>query len=225
MKIKHSVIAALICSASVGVTAQTLTEWRDSLARLNDSIRMYPSSTDFRLKKAAVNIELEQWSYAVDEYSRVLQLDPKNLAAYYYRAYANSLMRRYDLAKVDYESFLSLVPKHFEAQLGLAVVKRKLGRQLEAMDELNRLVQLFPDSALAYAARAGYEAELQKYELALYDWEEALRRNPQNVEFGVSKLDVLIALKRYDEAWQAIEQLQKNGVPRAALKEWIDKCK
>lgn len=225
MKIKHSVIAALICSASVGVTAQTLTEWRDSLARLNDSIRMYPSSTDFRLKKAAVNIELEQWSYAVDEYSRVLQLDPKNLAAYYYRAYANSLMRRYDLAKVDYESFLSLVPKHFEAQLGLAVVKRKLGRQLDAMDELNRLVQLFPDSALAYAARAGYEAELQKYELALYDWEEALRRNPQNVEFGVSKLDVLIALKRYDEAWQAIEQLQKNGVPRAALKEWIDKCK
>jgi len=186
---------------------------------------MYPSSTDFRLKKAAVNIELEQWSYAVDEYSRVLQLDPKNLAAYYYRAYANSLMRRYDLAKVDYESFLSLVPKHFEAQLGLAVVKRKLGRQLDAMDELNRLVQLFPDSALAYAARAGYEAELQKYELALYDWEEALRRNPQNVEFGVSKLDVLIALKRYDEAWQAIEQLQKNGVPRAALKEWIDKCK
>jgi len=225
LKIKHSVIAALICSASVGVTAQTLTEWRDSLARLNDSIRMYPSSTDFRLKKAAVNIELEQWSYAVDEYSRVLQLDPKNLAAYYYRAYANSLMRRYDLAKVDYESFLSLVPKHFEAQLGLAVVKRKLGRQLDAMDELNRLVQLFPDSALAYAARAGYEAELQKYELALYDWEEALRRNPQNVEFGVSKLDVLIALKRYDEAWQAIEQLQKNGVPRAALKEWIDKCK
>lgn len=225
MKIKHSVIAALICSASVGVTAQTLTEWRDSLARLNDSIRMYPSSTDFRLKKAAVNIELEQWSYAVDEYSRVLQLDPKNLAAYYYRAYANSLMRRYDLAKVDYESFLSLVPKHFEAQLGLAVVKRKLGRQLDAMDELNRLVQLFPDSALAYAARAGYEAELQKYELALYDWEKALRRNPQNVEFGVSKLDVLIALKRYDEAWQAIEQLQKNGVPRAALKEWIDKCK
>jgi len=225
LKIKHSVIAALICSTSVGVTAQTLTEWRDSLARLNDSIRMYPSSTDFRLKKAAVNIELEQWSYAVDEYSRVLQLDPKNLAAYYYRAYANSLMRRYDLAKVDYESFLSLVPKHFEAQLGLAVVKRKLGRQLDAMDELNRLVQLFPDSALAYAARAGYEAELQKYELALYDWEEALRRNPQNVEFGVSKLDVLIALKRYDEAWQAIEQLQKNGVPRAALKEWIDKCK
>jgi tetratricopeptide (TPR) repeat protein len=225
LKIKHSVIAALICSASVGVTAQTLTEWRDSLARLNDSIRMYPSSTDFRLKKAAVNIELEQWSYAVDEYSRVLQLDPKNLAAYYYRAYANSLMRRYDLAKVDYESFLSLVPKHFEAQLGLAVVKRKLGRQLDAMDELNRLVQLFPDSALAYAARAGYEAELKQYELSLYDWEEALKRQPQNVEFGVSTLDVLIALKRYDEAWQAIEQLQKNGVPRAALKEWIDKCK
>ena len=214
-----------MCSASVGVSAQTLAEWRDSLSRLNDSIRLHPRNTDLRLRKAAVNIELEQWEYATDEYSRVLQLDPNNLAALYYRAYANQALRHYDLAKADYETFLSVMPKHFEAQLGLAMVKRKLGRSLDAMDELNRLVQLFPDSALAYAARAGYETELRKYELAIYDWDEALKRNPANVDFSVSKVDVLIAMKRYDEAWHLLEQLMKQGVPRAALKEWIDKCK
>ena len=215
----------MLALLSLSASAQTRQEWRDSLTRLNDSIRLKPYDTDLRLRKAAVNIELEQWDYAAEEYGRVLRIDPKNLAALYYRAYVNTTLRRYDLAKSDYETFLTIVPKHFEAQLGLAMIKRKLEHSADALDELNRLVQAFPDSALSYAARAGYEAELKQYDLALYDWDEALKRAPRNKEYQVSKVDVLIAMKRYDEAWRQLEQLMRQGVPKAALKEWIDKCK
>ena len=215
----------MLALLSLSASAQTRQEWRDSLTRLNDSIRLKPYDTDLRLRKAAVNIELEQWDYAAEEYGRVLRLDPKNLAALYYRAYVNTRLRRYDLAKSDYETFLTIVPKHFEAQLGLAMIKRKLEHSADALDELNRLVQAFPDSALSYAARAGYEAELKQYDLALYDWDEALKRAPRNKEYQVSKVDVLIAMKHYDEAWRQLEQLMHQGVPKAALKEWIDKCK
>ena len=218
-------LCAMLALLSLSASAQTRQEWRDSLTRLNDSIRLKPYDTDLRLRKAAVNIELEQWDYAAEEYGRVLRIDPKNLAALYYRAYVNTTLRRYDLAKNDYETFLTIVPKHFEAQLGLAMIKRKLEHSADALDELNRLVQAFPDSALSYAARAGYEAELKQYDLALYDWDEALKRAPRNKEYQVSKVDVLIAMKRYDEAWRQLEQLMRQGVPKAALKEWIDKCK
>lgn len=218
-------LSAMLALLSLSASAQTRQEWRDSLTRLNDSIRLKPYDTDLRLRKAAVNIELEQWDYAAEEYGRVLRIDPKNLAALYYRAYVNTTLRRYDLAKSDYETFLTIVPKHFEAQLGLAMIKRKLEHSADALDELNRLVQAFPDSALSYAARAGYEAELKQYDLALYDWDEALKRAPRNKEYQVSKVDVLIAMKRYDEAWRQLEQLMRQGVPKAALKEWIDKCK
>ena len=218
-------LCAMLALLSLSASAQTRQEWRDSLTRLNDSIRLKPYDTDLRLRKAAVNIELEQWDYAAEEYGRVLRIDPKNLAALYYRAYVNTTLRRYDLAKSDYETFLTIVPKHFEAQLGLAMIKRKLEHSADALDELNRLVQAFPDSALSYAARAGYEAELKQYDLALYDWDEALKRAPRNKEYQVSKVDVLIAMKRYDEAWRQLEQLMRQGVPKAALKEWIDKCK
>lgn len=216
----------LICLClGMPALAQTPAEWRDSLARLNDSIRLHPSSMDLRLRKAAVNIELEQWEYAAEEYGRVLAVDPKNLAALYYRAYVHQTMRHYDLARVDYETFLSIVPRHFEAQLGLAMVKRKLGRSLDTLNELNRLIQMFPDSALAYAARAGYEAELRQYDLALFDWDEAIKRNPSNKDFKLSKVDVLITARRHEEAWRLLEELMKQGVPRSQLKEWIDKCK
>ncbi len=212
--------------ASLATFAQSSSQaWRDSLQVLNKAISLEPRNTDLRLKKAAVNIELGQWEYAIEEYGRVLALDQKNLAAFYFRAYAHTNQRHYDLAKNDYESFLAIVPKHFEAQLGLAMVKRALGRKTDTIDELNRLVQQFPDSAKAYAARAAYETELKHYELALFDWEEAMKREPRNLEFLVSRVDVLLTLKRHEEAWALLNDALKRGVPRAALKEWIDKCK
>ena len=214
---------AFVSFFSVSLFSQVA--WRDSLSRLNDSIRLYPRNTDLRLKKAAVNIELEQWDYAADEYSRVLEIDPQNLAALYYRAYVNSHIRRYDMARNDYETFLTIVPRHFEAQLGLAMVKRSMGRQLDTMDELNRLVQMFPDSALAYAARAGYETELKQYDVALFDWDEAIRLQPGNTDFLLSRIDVLLMAKRREEAWQSIEKAMEGGVPRSVLKPWIDRCK
>ena len=194
--------------------AQSPREWRDSLAVLNKMIAAQPQSTDLRLKKAAVNIELQQWEYAVEEYGRVLELDSKNPAALYFRAYCYNHLRRYDMARADYERFLQIVPRHFDAQLGLAMTKRYLGKTLETQDELNRLVALYPDSALAYAARADFEQEQKQYDLALYDWDEALRLRPGQQDFLLSKYNVLWSMKRYDEARHLQDELLKAGMPR-----------
>jgi len=212
-----------VCGLFIPAMGQTT--WRDSLSVLNKEIALSPHSTDLRLKKAAVNIELEQWDYAIEEYGRVLDIDPQCLAALYYRAYAHTHQRHLDMAQTDYERLLAIVPRHFEGRLGLAMVKRQMGRQHETMDELNLLVEQHPDSALAYAARAGYETELHQYETALFDWEEALRRKPMNADFIVSKVDVLLQMGRNNEAWAVLEDAIKRGVPRGQLREWINKCK
>ena len=199
--------------------AQPPQEWRDSLAVLNRLITASPQSTDLRLKKAAVNIELNQWEYAVEEYGRVLELDDKNLSALYFRAYAYNHLRRYDLARIDYEHFLQITPRNFEARLGLAMTMRNLGKTLDTQDELNRLVEMYPDSALAYASRADFEQEQGKYDLSLYDWDEALRLQPRNREFLMAKYTVLWALRRYDEARRLENDLIALGIPRPALEQ------
>lgn len=209
-------------SSLANLQAQTPQQWRDSLTVLNKQIQRFPKSTDLRLKKAAVNIELNQWEYAIEEYGNVLSLDPKNLAALYYRAYAHNHLKHYDQAKYDYETFLSIVPRNFNAQLGLAMVMRKMGRKSDAFDEMNRLVQMYPDSALAYVARAGYEAELGQYEVSLYDWDEAIKLCPQNADFVASKIKVLLSQKRNAEAREELEKAVKRGIPRTALRSWAD---
>ena len=129
------------------------------------------------------------------------------------------------MARVDYEAFLRLQPTHFEARLGLAHVLQKMGRKTDTVDELNRLVQMFPDSADAYAARAAFETEQKQYDIALYDWDEAIRRKPLQSGFVVSKADILISLNRMDEARDELNTAIKRGIPRYALKEWLEKCR
>jgi len=208
-----------------GLSAQTRQEWRDSLEMLNAKIGKDPNNLNLHLLKAEANINLEQWDYALAEYGKILHADEKNLAALYFRAYVHMQQKHYDLARVDYESFLLLEPEHFEARLGLAHVLQKLGRKTETTDELNRLIQMFPDSADAYAARAAYETEMKQYDIALYDWDEAIRRKPLKSGFVVSKADIFIRLYRMDEARKELNAAIKRGVPRYALKEWLDKCK
>ena len=205
--------------------AQTPQEWRDSVSTLIDQILLHPKNIDLRLKKAEANINLQQWDYAIEEYGRVLRLDERNLAALYFRAYCQGKVHHYDLAKVDYEQFLAIQPQHFEAHLGLAHVLQKMGRKTATVDELNRIVLLFPDSAQAYAARAAYETELGQYEVALFDWDEALRCQPANEGYTVSKVDVLIRMNRRKEARETLDALVRKGTPRGALKEWYDQCK
>ena len=209
----------------ITAVAQSRQEWRDSLETLSASLKQDPDNIDLRLRKAEADIQLERWDYALAEYGRILRTDEKNLAALYFRAYVHERQKHYDLARVDYESFLAIQPLHLEARLGLAHILQKMGRRADAMDVLNQIVQMFPDSADAYAARAAFETKYLQYELALYDWNEAIRLRPDNEGFVISKVDLLIRLKRKKEAREALDALVSKGTPRGMLKEWYDRAR
>jgi len=209
----------------ISSAAQSRQEWRYSLETLSASLKKNPDNIDLRLRKAEADIQLERWDYALAEYGRILRADERNLAALFFRAYVHEKQKHYDLAKVDYDAFLAIEPVHLEAHLGLAHVLQKMGRKSDTLDELNRIVQMFPDSADAYAARAAYETEQQQYEVAVYDWGEAVRRRPENVDLVISKVDVLLRLGRRSEAKECLDKLVRQGTPRGTLKDWYDRTK
>lgn len=214
-----------LCFAMAQQANEPKENWRDSLAAINSQIARLPWTTDLHLRKAAANLQLRQWQYAIDEYSLILQREPKNPAALFYRAYANTHLRRFDLARNDYRDLLVVYPHHFEARLSLAIVTQQMGHRQEALDELNLLVQHHPDSAVAYAARANVEREMKNDDAALYDWQRAEQLAPREAEYVVSHVDLLLVLERREEARRVLDTAVSRGIPRGVLRDWYEKVK
>ena len=223
MKKVITIITLLFCA--LGVNAQSAKQWRDSLEILSKALDLNPSSIDLRLKKAAIEIELERYNYAIEEYSVVLKKDPRNLAALFYRAFSNEKLNRYKFARSDYEDFLRIAPMNFEARLGLALVNQRDKHFTEAFDQINMLVEQYPDSAVAYVARAGIEKERGAIDAAIFDWSEAIKRDNKNTDYYISRSDLFLIVGKRDDALRDLEQAIKLGANRSALRNMLQRCK
>lgn len=203
----------------------TQKEWRDSLSVLNRQIMSSEYSSDLYLRKAAVNLELQQWDYAIETYNDILRREPSNPAALFYRGYANGKMRRYELAANDYRSFLKVAPENVDGMLALAYICIKQGKSKEAMDNYNRIIEIFPDHSVAYASRALLESEDGFLDAALMDWDKAIEYDSKNIDYLVSKADLLIRMNRKADARRTLDEAVKKGASRGQLQEYYNKVK
>lgn len=218
-------IVPMLLFLPISLSAQESSAWaRDSLKAASDRLAFHPDSLQLRLQKAAWNVELDQWEYAKDEYDYVLEHDPDNLVALYYRAFVNQKLHRYGFARLDYEHLLKLYPGYFEGQIGLALLNDADNRKTEALDQINNVVTNFPDSAMAWAIRAGMEMDRKMYDVAAYDYSEATRLEPSNRDYRLSLVEALLASGRNKEARRELDTIVKQGTPRKALAEWYRRC-
>ena len=217
--------AGSIFSQTQKDSSLTQKEWRDSLSVLNRQIMSSQYSSDLYLRKAAVNLELEQWDYAIETYNDILKREPSNPAALFYRGYANGKLRRYELAANDYRSFLKVAPENVDGMFALAYILIKQGKNKEAMDNYNRIIEIFPDHSVAYASRAILEAQDGFLDAALMDWDKAIEYDSKNIDYIVSKADLLIRMNRKNEARLTLDEAVRKGAPRGHLQEYYNKVK
>ena len=181
---------------------------RDSLSKATEVLAYHPDSIDLRLKKAAWNIQLEQWQYAKDDLDKVLFLNNTNIAGLFYRAFVNEKLLRYNFARLDYQNLLVLVPGNFQAY-----------------DGINSLIEQYPDSAMAYAARGGMEKERGMLELAEFDYAKAMELDAGNEDFAFNHVDILILLGRKDEAYRDLKKLLDAGCQPGRLQGFYARLK
>lgn len=216
---RRAVVCLLSLFCCLGMSAQTNRQLRDSLSVISKELSKNPESVDLRLRKAGLNLRLGQWDYACSEYDRVLAQDDSNLTALYFRAYVYERQGKYGFARQDYQKLLAIVPGHFEAQLGLALLNQKDKHFTEALDMLNVLCAQHPDRSEAFAARAGVEKERGLDDLAEYDFQQAISLEPDNTDYRISYIDLLLCMNRKADAREALDTLVAKGVPRPNLED------
>ena len=95
----------------------------------------------------------------------------------------------------------------------------------EAMDQINQLVEAYPDKALVYVARGNMEKERAMYALAEYDYTQAIQLEPEQTDFLVNRADVRILMGNFEEARADLDLLVKKGVAKKALQDFYNRLK
>lgn len=223
MKTKYIITLFFVLCFCLCAKAQNA--YRDSLRIAMEALAYHPDSITLRLNKAKWNMLLEEWGRAKNEYDYVLDRNKNNLTALFYRAYANERLNRYGFARLDYQTLLTVAPGNFEGLLGLALLNFKDMKYSDAFDQINQLVALHPDSAIAYAARGGMEKEKGMMELAEYDYAKACQLAPKHEDYLLNLVDIRLTLSHFVEAREELKMLERLGYSKNMLKDFYKRLK
>lgn len=214
--VQKSLLIILFVCCLGSVNAQTAKEWRDSVSYLSQLIEQNPKDLELRMRKAECNIMLDQWQYALDEYTNVLDLYPTHIGALYFRAYVNKHLKRYAFARADYEKVLTYEPGHEGALTGLILTNVEDNHLTKAYDDSNLLVELYPGKPKSYATRAQVEEAIGLIDTAIADVTTA-------IEMEGEKLSSNTRLSAQDEYVQyVINRISLYRKKMAALKKKSD---
>lgn len=223
---KTITISVLLLLFSLASFSQSKQEWKDSVSVLITKIEQNPKSIELRMRKAECNIMLEQWEYARDEYSKILEMHENHIGALYFRGFVNTKLHRYTHAEADYQQVLRIEPGHKNTMIALAMVYLEEGNTARAFDESNHLVELYPEDAMSYSIRSQVECSTGSYELALEDISKAIELEEKALSedsvtdeyktFVLDKIEILRKLGKSDSdssIQQCARLLTSKGVP------------
>ncbi len=116
-----------------------------------------PDDLEANLGLGNLEFDSGQWANAIDRYTRVLGIEPRNADVRVDRAIAYHNTGKDDLAKVELVRVTKESPKHKNAWLNLGVVASQLGERATALQAWQRYLELDPNGEHAATIRQEIE--------------------------------------------------------------------
>jgi tetratricopeptide (TPR) repeat protein len=124
---------------------------------------------------------------AVNEYSKALQLDSRDVATYYNRGIAYDNLKLYQQSISDFDKAINLISDNsrlasFDSQTYAyrGIVYNKLANYQMAISDFNKAADLDPRSPHVYYNRGFAYHKLSKYQEAINDFDKAIDLDPKN---------------------------------------------
>lgn len=133
-------------------------KFSDGIDKINQSLALKNDWEIPYFYRAVAYQALENFDDAILDYTKSLEFNPKMTDAYYNRA--KILLSRKDIpnpdinrAVSDLEKALELDEKFIDALFAMAAAKKKLEKYSEALEYLNKLLDIEPDAIQAKALK------------------------------------------------------------------------
>lgn len=116
---------------------------------------------------------------AIQEYSKAINKDPRNAAAYNNRGIVYDDLEQYEKAIEDYNKAIELDSNDALAYNNRGVAYDNLGQYEKAIEDYDKAIKLDPDYAAAYNNRGVIYNALGQYEKAIECYTQAIKLDPK----------------------------------------------
>jgi len=137
---------------------------------------------------------------AIQAFSKVIQLKPDYIEAYYNRGVVLQELGQLSKAVDSYNKAIQLKPDYAQAYNNSGLALQELGQLDKALKSCEQAIQLKPDYAQAYNNRGVVLQELEQLDKALNSYEQAIQLKPDFAEAYNNRGNTLKEIGQVDEA-------------------------
>jgi tetratricopeptide (TPR) repeat protein len=127
---------------------------------------------------AKAKFESKDYSGSIEDFDKVIALDPTYTLAYAYRGHAKLKQGNYPEAIQDFNKAILLNTKFDVAYLDRGYAKNFMGDYQGAIDDFTNAIAISPTYANAYTSRGEVRLKMKNYQAAINDFDLAIRYKP-----------------------------------------------
>jgi tetratricopeptide (TPR) repeat protein len=128
---------------------------------------------------AKAKFESRDYYGAIEDFNKILSLDPKYTVAYAYRGHSKVNIKDYTGAIEDFNKAVELNPKFDAAYVDRGRAKSLSGDYKGAISDFTKAIDISPNYAHAYRSRGEAWLKLKDYEAAIKDLDLAIHYSPR----------------------------------------------
>jgi S1-C subfamily serine protease len=169
--------------------------------------------------------EIGKFEDAVTNYSKYIELSPREAKAFNYRGLAYWKLKKYNKAIKDFTKAMKIDPNFKPAYINRAEVYIKMEEYEKGTKDLGKLIKMDPENVNAYYSRGVCYSKDESYSKAIKDFSKVIKLDPEYVEAYVNRGICKFYDKDYSGAmddWYRAIKLDPDLKPQ--LTHWIDQA-
>jgi tetratricopeptide (TPR) repeat protein len=193
-----------------GLAYESLVEYENAVNDLTIFLNHESKKSDEMLissyeTRGWCNYDMGNMAGALEDYSKVIEIDPMKFGPHNMQATIFLLNKQYDKSMNTYKNMLKLFPKAYKKiRYGMIRVKNKSGDFEGALEDCAQLMQEGYTKFSIFLLRAEAYIGTNEYQLALDDVNTAIEKNSISIQMHNLKAKAYLGLGKYDEAEKAI---------------------
>lgn len=126
---------------------------KSPVAGCNETVKLELGGADGYIGRGDAYAETSEYAKAIADYTKAIELDPRQELAYFNRAYAYGETGDYDMAIADYSKAIELAPADAQAYYNRGLDYLNKGEVPQAVSDLEKAVELSADAELTEDAQ------------------------------------------------------------------------